>query len=193
MVIEHRTKLRGVLRKGHSWGINHAVSGPCSRSLSCSDQVRFHGSLPSRSAQRWRKVVLTVPCARQLGWCSPVWPGSSRNRRRDETGRPASPRARLDTRVQARSWRRCRLAERISEPQPVSPFGGEQVMEKRCSIPATEKMVLLNLFPYVNNTTLATGRCYFTTFERGHRSLERQFELDTPTFHFHRHALCLFC
>ena len=59
--------------------------------------------------------------------------------------------------------------------------------------PATEKMVLLNLFPYVNNTTLATGRCYFTTFERGHRSLERQFELDTPTFHFHRHALCLFC
>ena len=58
---------------------------------------------------------------------------------------------------------------------------------------ATQKMVLLNLFPYVNNTTLATGRCYFTTFERGHRSLERQFELDTPAFYFHRHALCLFC
>ena len=79
------------------------------------------------------RLVASVPfTGARNGAAAPMWPGSNRNRRRDG---PASPRARLDIHVEARGWRRCRLAERISEPQPLTPFGGEEVMEKGYSIP----------------------------------------------------------
>jgi hypothetical protein len=103
----------------------------CSRSLPCSDRCAFTGRF--RRARRSGRVRSCLRCPtpdKKVG-AAPMWPGSSRNRRRDERGRPASPRARLDTVSKLEAGGVADSPREFRSRNPVSPFGGEQVMEKR--------------------------------------------------------------
>src|SRR5215510_600533 len=81
---------------------------------------------------------------------------------------PARTRARV--RSERRRSRGCRRsATRLRAHPPLLP---------------PQHGVLLDLFPYVNKSTLDGGG-NLVPLEHQRRALERHLELDTPTFHFH--------